>query len=365
MMNKRARIRRARRSDLLRKYLRPVKGIVTAVHCWPSDAAENRRWTRSDRRIMLLRHGRKNPQAYRVIVDWLAENHPDVRSHFELRTLPLSMRQWSSYALCVMWLPDPVQQWSASAYRQAGEVARQCETQRVPVINSVDRLSNATKLEGARRISSVGIRVPRMVRIEDPKQFRLNCCGIEPPLIVREDWGHNRLMIKVDSLEEARALNLSWFERPLAVQYIDVADRHGVFRKYRYVAVGEIGISLSVHAQLDWETRGTNTLDTRELIAEEEAYVNRPNEHDEAFQRARRALDLDYVAFDYGYDHDGHPIVWEANPFPLIHLKSGGHAARRDAYVRVIQALLRLYLTRGDLPVPTSIEEGLDRYLSQ
>jgi len=88
-----------------------------------------------------------------------------------------------------------------------------------------------------------------------------------------------------------------------------------------YVAAGYTGISLSLHATPNWLTRGTQSLETPRIIAEEAAYVARPDPNHEALQRAREALELDFVAFDYGYDRDGQVVVWETNPYPTIHLR--------------------------------------------
>ncbi len=368
-MDQLARVFRARRFHRFRKTLRPLRRVTKAAYkhvYWNLyDTVRNYRCARRDRRILILRHVNE-PQYYEVIIDWLAEHHHDVRSHFELRVLPCVVRRWSAYALCVPWLQDPVQQWSASAYRHADKIARLCEARGIRVINPVDRLVNATKCEGARRIGSVGLRVPRIVRILDPERFRDDFYGIDPPLIVREDWGHGGLMVKVDTAEEARAVDLTRFERPIAVEFVDVSDpSDGIYRKYRYVAAGDTGLSLSLHATREWLTRGKQSLMTPQIIADETAFVTRPDPNHEALQRAGRALELDFVAFDYGYDRDGRTVVWEANPFPIIHLpKQQIYWARRGAYIRLIQALVRLYLQRADLPVPPSIDEALGAYQS-
>lgn len=308
----------------------------------------------------------RTPEFYEVILDWLAEHHPEVRSHLELRILPYAVHDWARYALCVPWLQDPVQQWSPLAYRRTDEIRRQCNAQAIPVINPVDRLIYAAKCEGARRIGSTGLRVPRVARIEDPERFREDFYGIDLPLVIREDWGHGKPMLRVDTREEARAIDLSAFKRPLAVEFVEVADPDDrIYRKYRYVAAGDTGISLSLHATPNWLTRGTQSLETPRIIAEEAAYVARPDPNHEALQRAREALELDFVAFDYGYDRDGQVVVWETNPYPTIHLrKSPPYKARGEAYVRVIQALVRLYLHRARLPVPPAIEEALAEYLA-
>ncbi|HUG93332.1 MAG TPA: hypothetical protein VML55_21005 [Planctomycetaceae bacterium] len=76
---------------------------------------------------------------------------------------------------------------------------------------------------------------------------------------------------------------------------------------------------LHLHVSADWQTRGTNCVYTEELCQEELAYLGGPDPNHARLQRARQALGLDFVAFDYSYDHEGRLVVWEANPFPLLH----------------------------------------------
>jgi hypothetical protein len=73
-------------------------------------------------------------------------------------------------------------------------------------------------------------------------------------------------------------------------------------------------------------------------------------------RRGREALGLDFVAFDYGYDHENRMVVWEANPYPFIPAFSRRRLAYRNtALDRTLAALLALYLEAGGLAIPEQL----------
>ena len=331
---------------------------------WPlrlHDAIQNRRFAKADQRILIVRHPSKNPFFYDVLLHWLEEHFPAVRSLFELRTIPFRLRQGSRYVLHVPWLQDPVQKWSPTAYRHANRLAAECDDRGIPVINRVDRLTNAVKSTGARLIGSVGIRTPKMVLINNVDEFRETQGGLELPLLVREDWGHGGLVCRADTPAEVQQLPLQRFSRPVAVEFIDVQSRHDrLYRKYRYVAAGDLGIAHSMHVCKGWKAKGTEAENTDALRDEELAYTSCPDPNHKQLQVAREALGLDFVAFDYSYDLAGRLIVWEANPYPHIHFSSGRRIYRRPATIRTLAAMASLYLKRASLTVPSEIEELLD-----
>ncbi len=111
---------------------------------------------------------------------------------FEVRELPLRVKDWSRYCLHVAWLQDPVQRWSLKTYERALQLADQCEQQGVRVINRVDLLLNATKSRGTKLMSEAGVRVPRMALVHDSREFEKTLLGLNLPLFIREDWGHER-----------------------------------------------------------------------------------------------------------------------------------------------------------------------------
>lgn len=328
------------------------------------DRIQNRRYTRGERRFLVVRDPR-SPFVYDLLLHWLAAYFPDVRAAFELHPLPCRIRDWSRYALHVPWLQDPVQATSPALYRAANRLAAQCDRHDVPVINRVDRLANAGKSAAASVIAATGLRTPKMARIESVAEFRRSRLGVPLPLFVREDWGHGGALLRADTDAEARALPIESLRRPVAVELVDVRDpRDGLYRKYRYVVAGDVGIPQTLHVSPDWVTRGdailsTPALRTDALRDEELAYTRRQEPDHERFVAAARALGLDFVAFDYGVDRAGATVVWEANPYPFLHFIAGRGHYRAASTTRVLAAMTKLYLDRAGMAVPEGLAHAV------
>jgi hypothetical protein len=313
-------------------------------------------------RVLIVRHRKYQRRFFDVILKWVATNVPELAPLFDVRDLPIRVHDWSSYALHVPWLQDPVQEWSPETYAQANQLAAECDARGIPVLNRVDRLLNATKSLGAELMRSVGIATPKMAPITVPCEFEQSLLGLSLPLFIREDWGHSRHVVRVDAFSEVPRVPWSTFQRPVAIEIVDVRNpRDGLHRKYRYVAAGEVGVSHHVQTSAEWITRGENRVITPESREEELHYITQPDPHHEVFQRARRALGLDLVAFDYGYTPDGRMIVWEANPFPTIVFGTRRLVYRNSAIHRTLLAIVRLYLVAAGMPIPAIIDDGLAR----
>ncbi len=267
---------------------------------------------------------------------------------------------WTPFALHVPWLQDPVEQWSAETYDEAVELARQCDERGIPVLNRVDCLGNAVKSRRAQLMREVGVNTPRMAPITDRREFMQTLLRLNLPLFVREDWGHSRNVFRVDSPDDLRRIPWTSFERPLAIEIVDVRDpRDGLYRKYRYLAAGPVGISHHLQISQEWITRGENRVITPQTRDEELAYISRLDPHHELLQRARQALGLDLVAFDYGYAADGRMVVWEANPFPTIVFATRRLVYRNPAIHRTLLAIVRMYFAAAGLPIPAEIDAGM------
>jgi hypothetical protein len=329
------------------------------------NAVVNKRYARGRERFLIV-NDPVAPFFYNVLLDWLASHFPEIRARFELHTLPTYIRDWSRYSLHVPWLQDPVQATSPSRYRLAVRLAERCDEHGIPIVNRVERLTNATKSRASSLIAKAGLRTARMARIEDEQEFRETRLGIPLPLLVREDWGHQGHPIKIHTEKELRALQLGRFRRPVAVEFIDVRGSDGLYRKYRYVVAGEVGVPQSLHVSRDWCVRGSprKSIYTEELREEEIAYLNRAEPHHERFVAARAALGLDFVAFDYSIDTGGEPVVWEANPFPYMHLLTGRRSYRAPATERALAAMARLYLERAGSEVPERLMDLTVREMS-
>jgi hypothetical protein len=311
-------------------------------------------------RFLIVRHRKYQRRFFDIILKWVAANVPELSARFDVRELPVRVRDWTPYAVHIPWLQDPVQAWSPETYEQAQELAGECDRRGIPVLNRVDRLANATKSRGAALMRAAGVTTPRMAPIDDPREFAASLLGLRLPLFIREDWGHDRRVFRVDVPADVAEIPWDQFRRPVAVEVVDVRDpRDGQYRKFRYFAAGEIGVSHHVQTSAEWITRGENRVITPTTQADELQYVTQADRNHAALQRARRALGLDLVAFDYGYTPSGEMIVWEANPFPTIVFGTRRLVYRNPAIHRTLAAIVRMYLAAAELPIPAAIDDAL------
>jgi len=258
----------------------------------------------------------------------------------------------------IPWLQDPVEQWCQRTYHQALQLTRECDAQKVPVVNRPECLSRAGKFQGAQLMAECGLRTPRVARIADADDFRKDFLGFSYPFFVREDCGHGGKMIRADTPAEARAIPLRKFKEPVVIELIDLPDgRDGFYRKYRYVVAGDFGVPHHLQVSTDWITRGGNRVANETTRAQELAYIAAPCPHHNAFQRARKALGLDFVAFDYSLDQSGTPVVWEANPYPYINFSRRELKYRNEAIHRTMAILAAFYFQRANLPLSPQLAQ--------
>ena len=305
--------------------------------------------------IRIVRHASYQKRFYDIVPAWIERNAPELAPLFNIRDLPCVPGE--GVRLLVPWLQDPVEGWSAETYDFMMDMQARCDAIGVPVINRVERLANAAKARGAGIMAATGLRVPRTVAITDCEAFRKGFGGLAFPFFVREDWEHGGRILKADNEQQALAIPLERFKRPVASEKVDVRDpADGLCHKYRYFACGARGVSRHILVSESWVTRPENRTMTDATIAEELAYIERQDPFHDRFQAARRALGLDMVAFDYGIDRDGEPIVWEANAFPAVGFAGPETEYRNRAVHRSIAAMVSMYLERAGLPAVPAIE---------
>lgn len=330
------------------------------------DAVANWRFTRAEPRVALIRDREGLASYYRPFLDWLADHVPELRSRMELHLLPCRQRDWSRYALVVSWLPETLLYRSPRVRRQAAELVAEADARGVPVINRPERLLGISKHDLAGRLGGLGVRTPRIWRILDRQAFRRDLGGLEPPLLVREELGHGgcRPAYLMHTPADARRIPLDDFELPLACEFIDVRSRaDGLVRKYRYVATGATGVTRNLQISEQWEVRERARVVNDAVQEEELDFLDAPDPNHEVLQRVRRALGLDFLAFDYSYDQEGRVVVWEVNvlpgfgPAPVASTSAFPYA--RIAEQRMMAAMAKLYLERAGLAVPPQVHAVL------
>jgi hypothetical protein len=105
-------------------------------------------------------------------------------------------------------------------------------------------------------------------------------------------------------------------DRVIAVEYVDVADSDGLFRKYGAFRVGDAIVPRHLFISTHWEVK----IETNNLSAfkrrEEYAYL-RENPHEEEVMRAFEASKLEFGRIDYAFKN-GRMQVWEVNDNPQM-----------------------------------------------
>lgn len=336
-----------------RSALQPLRDVAHRARVAWRDRRHNRRTVSPS--ILVLRQQRNNWNHNDHFLAWVRRRAPEAARRFVLRRVPGRPPGVDGHALLLPWLQDPVRERFPDAYATARVVERTCTARDIPVVNPLDALSNAIKPVAARIIGSVGIRTPRMVPIDDPAAFVRDPGDVTLPFIVRESMRHGAEMILVETWDALRRVDFARFQRPIASMFIDTRGPDGLHRRYRHLTIGDAGIPQSLRVSPDWRPERANRVFTPAAHAAEEAYLeHRDPEHD-ALQRARRALGLDVVAFDYGYDPEGHLVVFEPNPLPNLSDPTGPpeyqHRHRR-MLERLYTTLLRYYFARAGLEDP-------------
>ena len=336
-----------------------IDNLVRPFTVFLDDYSNNRRYANSETKFLVVRHGRVKPRRYDIILDWIEANFPEVRSYFELHQLPCRITDWSKYKLHLPWLQDPVQKWSMRTYRHACKISTRCDELNIPIINRVDNLLNASKSNGSRLIGSAGMRTPKVVCLHNIDTFKKDLGGLELPLIIRDDWGHGGVMHLIENMQQVKNLSLNGIARPIAIEFINTQSEDGLYRKYRYTLAGDIGVPQSMHVRNIWLVRGNKTIHSDTLYNEEKIYLQNPDPNHDRLLAACKLMELDFVAFDYSYDQEGKPVVWEANPYPYLHIPGEKRKYRRPATEKTLAAITRMYLDKAGLPVNQKIEKIL------
>jgi hypothetical protein len=338
-----------------------LKAAVRQGPLWLKDAVENRRHATATPRILITRPTARREETFDDFLPWVTAEVPELRSRMEFHRLPCRVRDWSPFALHVSWVGDSFDLWSASTARQAERLVEECRRRGIALVNPANRMPNTGKSRGAELMRTAGVRTPRSVRITEPAAFRRDCEGLAMPFLIREERCHGQRTEMVANEADLARIDFARYRWPIAAEFIDTRDpRDGLFRKYRYVAAGNLGLPRHMMVNEGWQVRPEGRVMNDALREEELAYLNRPDPNHEAMQRARRALGLDVLGIDYSYDHDGRVVVWEANAFLDLRypdLIKSQHI--RPAVVRTFAAVSRLYLERAGLRIPAKIDDLL------
>ncbi|HET6567007.1 MAG TPA: hypothetical protein VFG50_03520, partial [Rhodothermales bacterium] len=231
------------------------------------------------------------------------------------------------------------------------------EQEGVPVVNTIDSLSNSIKSRALEIIGRTGVRTARAVQVDEAWSYDAIVSRVGSPFIIRNDQGHGGYASLIGSYEEFRGIAWGRLSHPLALEFIDTRSEDGLYRKYRYILMGDAGLFRHLLITTSWCAHARDRVRGDAYIKEEMDVMDQACPYHDKLNTARKALGMDYVAFDYSVDRQGGLVVWEPNPFPTLwsrHSARDSYAGYQKAHVgRVCTHLLGYYLNQAGIPVDT------------
>ncbi|SDK62974.1 Glutathione synthase/RimK-type ligase, ATP-grasp superfamily [Catalinimonas alkaloidigena] len=279
---------------------------------------ENLRFTgKATPHIHVLRdHERKRNWSF---FTWLQETYPEQARLFRHTTThDRNLAPLPGAALFIPWLQDPVRERWLPLYNKVVALEETYGKLGVPVVNSVRMLSNSIKSRALNIIRNEGVRTAHSLHISPETSFEEVATALGLPFIVRNDVGHGGAVHLVQSADDYHTITWSQLPYPVALEYIDTTDAEGYYRKYRYVMMGNEGKMRSLVITPKWMAHSEDRVMQKRFLDEERTLLRTANPHHALFNRLRKRLKFDFVAFDYAFDAQEQLVVWEPNPFPVI-----------------------------------------------
>jgi hypothetical protein len=276
-------------------------------------------------RILVLRPARQRPHA--GFVRWLAEHDRDLHDRLVFRA-PGPWIPLRRVALVLNWQQDPL-----STRPLARGLTRALEVRARALGIAV--LQPGAALDRGRK--SVQSRILRDAGFDTPPVGPIAATAF--PLVVRSDVTHAGDLLRCDTPDVLARADLSAVREPVASPFVETRGPDGFYRKRRYFLADGIGAPRHLQVSSHWLVR-MDARDQRPAFVEEELrYTGAPDPNHDLLERARRALGLDWVAFDYSERRAGGIVIWEANPQPTLWVEDEStrpeNAYRRAAIERV------------------------------
>lgn len=197
-----------------------------------------------------------------------------------------------------------------------------------PLLNAPDAVRRTTRMENARRLGELpGVITPRMQSFSreslgaDPAAT-LTKAGFGFPLLLRAPGHHaGEHFERVEDADGVRAaLNGLPGTDVLAIEFLDARKSDGKVRKYRIMIVGGHVYPLHLAISANWMVHYFAADNPREQMYryEEAAFLEYMPEvigpqAVAALEAIRDTLALDYAGVDFGLDHNGNVLLFEAN----------------------------------------------------
>lgn len=307
-------------------------------------------------RILVVKTPPLNPHLYDWLLDRIERQWPELRPVFDVRVLPFDWPKNSNYSLCVPWLQDPLEQVSLDLYSHAQELMHRCDEESIPVINRLENHPNTGRVELSRRLTAAGIRTPMVRTIEPSEPLAPQLENLPWPMILRDNRGHQRPMMKLNAPEEVTQDLLKQAREPMLTEYVDTRPPEELlFRKYRALVMGNRVLTHHLQISPEWLTRSDNQIFDVSTREEELQFLMDADPDENTMLRVSSALELEYLAIDYGRLPSCNPIIWEANLFPYLPHTKVALSYRDFSLNRAAASLVLWYLELAGVEPPRKL----------
>jgi len=222
------------------------------------------------------------------------------------------------------------------------------------------RIVAQTGREQAQRLADLtDVRVPKIAAVT-----RDDARALKAPALLRAPGYHaGEHFERAQTAEDIeRALEHLPGDSFFAIEFLDVRDSHGVYTKYRVMAVDRVLYPLHLAISRDWKVHyfSAQMAADQEFRAREASFLRDPQaalgrRAWDALQRVIDRLGLDYAGIDFTLDAHGNVVVFETNATMAVRYPPDDPmwAYRRpavDAVLDAVRAMLLRYSSIETLP---------------
>jgi hypothetical protein len=345
-----------------------------------------------ERPILVVRHGAGRGRSVKTLeeaLERLAGARPAVaaavRFHDTGSAAPPSL---DGVRAVLFWLGDPLRERYPACFEEAQEVARQAQARGIRLVNPPEALSQTIKSRQAELWAKAGIPTPNHVPFADRDELQAKLAIFDGPILVKADQLHSQRGMWAFASGRAAIEGLDWSRIAYPGAIADLVDTREGFRrtrphtvwgrfyhKKRCLVLGDavsprsvlfstnpiVGLkTCTFRPPAGWRRFGYSLrADVRACIRADRAWWRSGGEAHDVMRRAARALDLDLCAIDYASTAAGGVVLWEANPFFDLPLRSHyflprsrGFEARYRGFFRVLGDYLEGLAARTRLTDP-------------
>jgi tetratricopeptide (TPR) repeat protein len=241
-----------------------------------------------------------------------------------------------------------------------------------PTVNHPGKIQRTTRDAVADLLAGIpGSRIPQAMRHKagaDCSEASLQAAlGFSYPVLARPVGTHGGDDFeKIEAPAELAAFLAQHTDIDhYVIEYIDYRSPDALFRKYRFIFVGDEILPYHLAISGDWKVHHVNTdmANQKWMQAEELAFLTDPaavfnSGHYQVLQAIRQRVGLEYFGIDCGLDGSGNLVVFEVNASMLVHERNDDFPYKAPFVLRIKQAfdaMLQKFATSGAAEANASV----------